>query len=657
MYYEPDTVWGRTIEGDEEVTTPRSGLSLVQRRRVARARADRKRLRHWWQRHRLGRRSSSTSSSGSPSAGSWHSSVPARRNPEPRRASSCRRWVGRSAARHGPLEARAAALLPRRRGRDQQRSADPDLVSGPSAGRSAAMAKLALGAARIAGQDARCGTRRGTRGDPRRAQFEANKLAKRLQRQVGEAIGDYAMIEAGDRVMVCLSGGKDSYGLLDVLLALQARAGPVRTRRGQPRPEAAGLSRRRLAALFAGARRRVPHRRAGHLQRRQARSCPRARRCARCARGCAAACSTASPASSAPPRSRSATIATTCMATFFLNLFFGGKLKTMPPKLVSDDGRHVVIRPLAYVRERDLAAYAELKRVPAHPVHAVRLAGEPAAQAGVGHAARVGAKVSRPCRLDLQCARKDRGEPPPRPHAGGFRRDSRHRAPGTGGRYRLRRRSAARGRRRRRIGRTGTASSPVALGVDRFVDRRSAPGGYGSFQLARKYLRVAIGIGVRKIVRVAQLEPELAARRQVELRHAAAVDSHAGAYSALAVGPPLAVQRGRQDQEPEWRLMPVMVPPEVYMTSTPMLVPVGPTSVRCTNSALNSSTVEFPGAGVEQRTQRALSKAHEAPERENGDQATVSGFATRPAPKEQARRRAAADSVALRCRGPWQCSG
>ncbi len=70
------------------------------------------------------------------------------------------------------------------------------------------------------------------------------------------------------------------------------------------------------------------------------------------------------------------------MATFFLNLFFGGKLKTMPPKLVSDDGRHVVIRPLAYVRERDLAHYAELQAVPAHPVHAVRLAGEPAAQAG-----------------------------------------------------------------------------------------------------------------------------------------------------------------------------------------------------------------------------------------------------------------------------------
>ena len=70
------------------------------------------------------------------------------------------------------------------------------------------------------------------------------------------------------------------------------------------------------------------------------------------------------------------------LATFFLNLFFGGKLKTMPPKLVSDDGRHVVIRPLAYVRERDLARYAELMRVPDHPLQPVRLAGAPAAQAG-----------------------------------------------------------------------------------------------------------------------------------------------------------------------------------------------------------------------------------------------------------------------------------
>ena len=89
------------------------------------------------------------------------------------------------------------------------------------------------------------------------------------------------------------------------------------------------------------------------------------------------------------------------MATFFLNLFFGGKLKTMPPKLVSDNGKHVVIRPLAYVRERDLAALRRAARVPADSLHAVRLAGAPAAQAGHADAARVGAQVPGPHRLDL----------------------------------------------------------------------------------------------------------------------------------------------------------------------------------------------------------------------------------------------------------------
>ena len=204
-------------------------------------------------------------------------------------------------------------------------------------------------------------------GDPRRAAFEANKLTKRLQRQVGEAIADYAMIETGDRVMVCLSGGKDSYGLLDVLLALQKRA-PVRfdivavnldqkqpgfpaevlprylTERGvafhiaeqdtysvvkRLIPEGATM-----CSLCSRLRRGVLYRVAGEL------------RATKIALG----------------HHRD-----DLMATFFLNLFFGGKLKTMPPKLVSDDGKHVVIRPLAYVRERDLAAYAAQRQFPLIP--------------------------------------------------------------------------------------------------------------------------------------------------------------------------------------------------------------------------------------------------------------------------------------------------
>jgi tRNA 2-thiocytidine biosynthesis protein TtcA len=204
-------------------------------------------------------------------------------------------------------------------------------------------------------------------GDARRATFEANKLTKRLQRQAGEAIADYAMIEAGDRVMVCLSGGKDSYGLLDVLLALQKRAPvafeivAVNLDQKQPGFPADVLPRyltergvafhiaeqdtysvvKRLipegatmCSLCSRLRRGVLYRVAGEL------------RATKIALG----------------HHRD-----DLMATFFLNLFFGGKLKTMPPKLVSDDGRYVVIRPLAYVRERDLAAYATLKQFPLIP--------------------------------------------------------------------------------------------------------------------------------------------------------------------------------------------------------------------------------------------------------------------------------------------------
>ena len=204
-------------------------------------------------------------------------------------------------------------------------------------------------------------------GDPRRAALEANKLTKRLQRLTGEAIADYAMIEAGDRVMVCLSGGKDSYGLLDVLLALQKRAPvafeivAVNLDQKQPAFPADVLPRyltdrgvafhiaeqdtysvvKRLipegatmCSLCSRLRRGVLYRVAGEL------------RATKIALG----------------HHRD-----DLMATFFLNLFFGGKLKTMPPKLVSDDGRHVVIRPLAYVRERDLAAYATLKQFPLIP--------------------------------------------------------------------------------------------------------------------------------------------------------------------------------------------------------------------------------------------------------------------------------------------------
>jgi tRNA 2-thiocytidine biosynthesis protein TtcA len=203
--------------------------------------------------------------------------------------------------------------------------------------------------------------------DPRRAQFEANKLTKRLQRLAGEAIADFSMIEAGDRVMVCLSGGKDSYGLLDVLMALQRRAPVpftlVAVNLDQKQPGfPADVLPRYLTGLgvdfriaeqdtYSVVKRLVPE---------GATMCSL---CSRLRRGVLYRVAGELGATKIALGHHRDDL----MATFFLNLFFGGKLKTMPPKLVSDDGRHVVIRPLAYVRERDLAAYAQHKAFPLIP--------------------------------------------------------------------------------------------------------------------------------------------------------------------------------------------------------------------------------------------------------------------------------------------------
>ena len=203
--------------------------------------------------------------------------------------------------------------------------------------------------------------------DPRKAAFEANKLTKRLQRQVGEAIADYSMIEAGDRVMVCLSGGKDSYGLLDVLLALQKRSPVpftlVAVNLDQKQPgfpahvlpaylESRGVDFRIAEQdTYSVVKRLVPE---------GATMCSL---CSRLRRGVLYRVAGELGATKIALGHHRDDL----MAMFFLNLFFGGKLKTMPPKLVSDDGRHVVIRPLAYVRESDLAAYAELRQFPLIP--------------------------------------------------------------------------------------------------------------------------------------------------------------------------------------------------------------------------------------------------------------------------------------------------
>ncbi len=203
--------------------------------------------------------------------------------------------------------------------------------------------------------------------DPRRAEFEANKLRKRLRRQVGQAIGDYALIEPSDRVMVCVSGGKDSYALLDILLTLKDRAPfgfeviAVNLDQKQPGYPADVLPRYLTARgapfrietqdTYSVVKRVIPE--GGTL----------CSLCSRLRRGVLYRVAGEIGATKIALGHHRDDL----LATFFLNLFFGGKLKTMPPKLVSDDGRHIVIRPLVYVRERDLARYASLMAFPIIP--------------------------------------------------------------------------------------------------------------------------------------------------------------------------------------------------------------------------------------------------------------------------------------------------
>ncbi|MSQ20708.1 MAG: tRNA 2-thiocytidine(32) synthetase TtcA [Betaproteobacteria bacterium] len=200
-----------------------------------------------------------------------------------------------------------------------------------------------------------------------KAAREANKLDRRLCRAVGQAIADFDMIRAGDRVMVCLSGGKDSYGMLDILQKLRVRAPidfdiiAVNLDQGHP-----GFPERILPDYLT--KQGVPFR----IEKQDTysivkRVVPEGKTmcslCSRLRRGVLYRVAGELGATRIALGHHRDDI----METFFLNLFFGGKLKAMPPKLVSDDGRHVVIRPLAYVKEADLEQYATLRAFPIIP--------------------------------------------------------------------------------------------------------------------------------------------------------------------------------------------------------------------------------------------------------------------------------------------------
>jgi tRNA 2-thiocytidine biosynthesis protein TtcA len=186
-----------------------------------------------------------------------------------------------------------------------------------------------------------------------KAAYENNKLHKRLCRLVGQAIGDFNMIEDGDKVMVCLSGGKDSYALLDILMTLRERAPinfeivAVNLDQKQPNFPAEVLPAylEKLGIPF-------------HIENQDTYSIVK-----RLIPEGKTTCSLCS-------RLRRGILyhhRDDILETFFLNMFFGAKIKGMPAKLVSDDGKHMVIRPLAYVKEADTERYAEVKGFPIIP--------------------------------------------------------------------------------------------------------------------------------------------------------------------------------------------------------------------------------------------------------------------------------------------------